>query len=149
MKFLCLGLLALAITAPATANDVYRTVNEHGVVVYSDRPLSAQSQRVRVDAKATAPQAAAPAPAPAAAPDEDTERRQREADLATLTAARAEQANIRAAACRQAQAAAKSYEESPRLFETLPDGGRRYLSDEEIVQARLEARRAVADYCVE
>jgi hypothetical protein len=149
MKFLCLGLLALAVAAPVAANDVYRTVNEQGVVVYSDRPLSAQSERVRVDTKTTAPQVATQAAVPAAAPDEDAQRRQREADAATLAAARAEQANIRAAACRQAQAAVTTYDASPRLYETLPDGGRRFLSDEEIARARLEARQAVADYCVE
>jgi hypothetical protein len=145
MRFLFPALLAALLAAPAVANDVYRTVDERGVVVYSDRPLSERSEPVRVDTRnAEQAQAAQPTEPPA---EEQSSRSQREADQATLAAARAEQVEIRAAACREARAALEVYETSPRLYETLPDGGRRFLSDEEVVQARVQARQAVADFC--
>ena len=148
MRFLVSALLLAALLAsPAAANDVYRTVDERGVVVYSDRPLSERSEPVRVDARsADQAQAAQPAESPA---EEPSSRSQREADQAMLAAARSEQVEIRAAACREARAALEVYETSPRLFETLPDGSRRFLSDEEVVQARVQARQAVADFCTD
>jgi hypothetical protein len=153
MRFLVPALLAALLVAPAAANDVYRTVDERGVVVYSDRPLSERSEAVRIEGRSASrepsgPQAAQPAAAPPAAPaGEQSSRRQREADQAMLAAARAEQGEIRAAACREARNALEVYETSPRLFETLPDGSRRFLSDEEMVQARVKARQAVANFC--
>ena len=145
MRFLIPALLATLLAAPAVANDVYRTVDERGVVVYSDRPLSERSEPVRVEASTPdRAQATPPAEPPA---DEQASPSQREADQAVLAAARAEQVEIRAAACREARAALEVYETSPRLYETLPDGGRRFLSDEEVVQARVQARQAVADFC--
>lgn len=151
MRFLVPALLAALLVAPAAANDVYRTVDERGVVVYSDRPLSERSEPVRMEARsADRAQAAQQAEQPAEpSADEQSSRSQREADQAMLAAARAEQAEIRAAACREARAALEVYETSPRLFETLSDGGRRFLSDEEVVQARVQARQAVADFCTD
>jgi len=146
MRFLSIMLLATLLATPAVANEVYRTVDDRGVVVFSDRPLSAASERVTVETKtpagsgAAAPQAVASANAQG---DGDAARER------GLQAARAEQAEIKAEACRQARAAVATYETSPRLYESLPDGGRRYLSDEEMAAARQQARQAVADYCVD
>ena len=147
MRFLFPALLTALLAAPAAANDVYRTVDERGVVVYSDRPLSERSEPVRVETRTPdRAQAATPAEPPA---DEQSSPSQREADQAVLAAARAEQVEIRAAACREARAALEVYETSPRLYETLPDGSRRFLSDEDVVQARVQARQAVADFCTD
>jgi len=146
MRFLFPALLTALLAAPAAANDVYRTVDERGVVVYSDRPLSERSEPVRVEARSAERTQAAEPPAAQAA-EERSSRSQREADQAMLAAARAEQVEIRAAACREARAALEVYETSPRLYETLPDGGRRYLSDEEVIQARVRTREAVANFC--
>jgi hypothetical protein len=145
MKFPLTALIALLIATvamPAVANEVWRTVDDRGQVVYSDRPLSTRSELVKVDAAqapATVAEARDAAPQPAA----------RGAEAAALAAARAEQAEIRARACREAREAAAAYESAPRLYQELPNGGRRYLSDEELVQARLEARRAIADLCAD
>ena len=143
MRFLSIMLLAMLLATPALANEVYRTVDDRGVVVFSDRPLSSASVRVTVETKV--PGAGEPQSVASANPqgDEDAARER------GLQAARAEQAEIRAEACRQARAAVATYETSPRLYESLPDGGRRYLSDEEMAAARQQARQAVADYCVD
>ena len=151
MRLLLPALVALLAATSVAANEVFRTVDERGVVVYSDRPLSARSERVAVESKPTdqarvAAQAAEQAAASSAA---DAQRRERSAADAQLTAGLAEQAERMAEVCRQAREASAAYERSPRLYEELPDGGRRYLSDEELVAARLAARQAVTDYCVD
>lgn len=146
MKALLIALLLLAFaSATAQAEEIYRTVQPDGTVVFSDRPISADSQQVRVRTSSSEQERARAtrSPAPAAAP---SDRRVGNED-AELAAAREEQARLRAAACADARRRLEVYETSPRLFEELPDGGRRYLSDEEIVQARLEARRAVNTFC--
>lgn len=146
MRFLSTLLLAALLAAPALANDVYRTVDDRGVVVYSDRPLSAASERVSVETKVPS---GTPSAAPQAMASASPQRDEDAARERGLQAARAEQAEIKAEACRQARAAVATYETSPRLYESLPDGGRRYLSDEEMAAARQQARQAVADYCVD
>lgn len=143
MRFLLPALIAALLAAPVAANEVYRTVDERGQVVYSDRPLSAASERVVVEPRPSDANATAPEPPPA------SPRRQQQADAGTVAAARAEQQELMAEACRQARAAVEAYERSPRLYETLPDGGRRYLSEEELVAARAQARQAVIDFCVD
>jgi hypothetical protein len=142
MKFLLSAMLIAALAlATAQANEVYRTVDERGVVVYSDRPLGPHSERVYVSARPVDQEQAAPAPE---AREPESRRDSGERGLA---AALEEQRALRAEACQEARQAAEAYERAPRLYEELPDGGRRYLSDEEIVAARSAARQAVEDFC--
>lgn len=139
-------LLALASTA-AFANDVYRTVQRDGTVVYSDRPLSASSQLVSLATQPGDPERAQAEEE--ARREADSARRQRAAESAGLNEALQEQAEIRAAACRDARAKVEAYNQAPRIYEELPDGSRRYLSDEDTARARVAARQAVTDYCGE
>ncbi|MGI9330822.1 MAG: DUF4124 domain-containing protein [Gammaproteobacteria bacterium] len=81
IKRLCLAcLLMLAFSVPAAASEIYKRVDENGVVEFSDRPME-DSDRVEVNPNVVAtspvqrrerpaPRAASPAatPAPAAAP---------------------------------------------------------------------------------
>lgn len=145
MRFLLPALLAVMLATPALANEVYRTVDERGVVHYSDRPLSDRSQLVKVESRATDPARAAAESRVLL--EGDPQRGQRDMERQAVAAAQAEQAQIRAEACRQARAAVETYERSPRLYEALPDGGRRYLSDEEMITARAQARLATLEYC--
>ena len=147
IRFLLPALVIALLATSANANDVYRTVQRDGTVVYSDRPLSPESVRVNVSSDPTDPErVAAEAAARQAA---DTERRSQAAEGDALAEGLAAQAELRAKACSDARKAYEAYEQAPRLYEPLPDGGRRYLSDEEIVRARESARQAVADFCDE
>jgi hypothetical protein len=147
MRFLLLALAAALVTMPAAASDVFRTVDERGVVIYSDRPLSAASQRVNVDSQPTDPERVAAELDRLQRPDASG---QVGADLSGQVGADLEeQRRMRDEACRQAREMAETYERAPRLYENLPDGGRRFLSDEEIVSARQQARQAVADFCTD
>jgi hypothetical protein len=142
--FSALLLLMLAFAASAAyaeAEEVYRTVKSDGTVVYSDRPISQDSVLVQVKSQPGASTARSAGNAPQAS---GTRPAQNSGDMA---AARAEQAQLRAKACTDARKALETYETSPKLYEQLPDGGRRYLSDEEVIEARMKARQAVAEFC--
>ncbi len=144
MKALFSALLLLALTtslAFAESEEVYRTVKSDGTVVYSDRPISQDSVLVQVKSPPGASTQRSAGSAPQAS---GTRPAQNNGDMA---AARAEQAQLRAKACTDARKALETYENSPKLYEQLPDGGRRYLSDDEVIEARMKARQAVADFC--
>lgn len=145
IRFLLTALAMALVSVTATANDVYRTVDRDGTVIYSDRPLSSSSQRISLATQeADEERVAAEAEALREA---DAARRQRSAEPAGLAAARAEQEELKATACREAREKAQAYEHAPRVYEQMPDGSRRYLSDEEVARARLSARQAVTDFC--
>jgi hypothetical protein len=149
IRFLLPALVIALLATMANANDVYRTVQRDGTVVYSDRPLSPESVRVNVSSDPTDPErVAAEASARQAA---EAERRSQAAEDEALAEGLAEglaaQAELRAKACSDARKAHETYDQARRLYEPLPDGGRRYLSDEEVVRARESARQAVADFC--
>ena len=145
MRMLCIALLLAVTAAAAHAEDVYRTLQPDGTVVYSDRPLSAASVKVDLNVKPADPDQAA-ALASELAAREDA-RRQAAGGSNAFEAARAEQQKLRATACEEARSALSRYERAPRLYEELPDGGRRLLSDEETARIRVDARQAVADFC--
>jgi len=145
IRFLLPALLIALVAMSAHANDVYRTVQKDGTVVYSDRPLSPESVRLNLSSDPTNPErVAAEAEARRTA---DAERESQAAEAEPSAAGLAAQVELRAEACREARKAYEAYERAPRLYESLPDGGRRYLSDEEVVRARESARQAVADFC--
>jgi hypothetical protein len=145
IRLLLPALVIALVATSANANDVYRTVQKDGTFVYSDRPLSPESVRVNLSSNPTDPErVAAEAEARRAA---DAERRSQAAEGDPIAAGLAAQAELRAEACSEARKAYEAYERAPRLYESLPDGGRRYLSDEEVVRARESARQAVADFC--
>lgn len=144
MRTLTITLLLALAAFGAQAEEVYRTVQADGTVVYSDRPISADSVRVQV--KAQPGQATAPAASSQAGGSQATGNRPANNGQG-MAAARAEQARLKAEACAEARKAVEVYERSPKLYEELPDGGRRYLSDEEMIEARQKARQAVADFC--
>lgn len=142
MKLL-LAIMALLLLTPlgAAAEEIYRTVRGDGTVVYSDRPLSDRSVRVSVSARPANP-GENPVLAAEAGRDQG-----RDDDSGAIGEAIEEQKALRAEACREAREAQEAYERAPRLYEELPGGGRRYLSDEEIVRARQAARQAVTNFC--
>ena len=145
IRFLLPALVIALVATSANANDVYRTVQKDGTFVYSDRPLSPESVRVNLSSNPTDPErVAAEAEARRAA---EAERRSQGAEANPSASGVAAQGELRAEACGEARKAYEAYEKAPRLYESLPDGGRRYLSDEEVVRARESARQAVADFC--
>jgi hypothetical protein len=125
----------------ALADDIYRSVDANGVVVYSDRP-SADAEAITVVASVM--QTARPAaPAEDEASDEDRAvfaEVPREATPEELAAERAQN-------CEIARQRATAYSQSQRLFRTDADGERIYLTDDEIDEARSTAEADVAAWC--
>ncbi|NGP52882.1 DUF4124 domain-containing protein [Thioalkalivibrio sp. XN8] len=145
MRTLLITLLLALAAFGVQAEEVYRTVQPDGTVVYSDRPISAGSVRVQMRSQpgqqGQAPATSGQSGSPPAAGSRGA------GNGADMAAARAEQSRLKAEACAEARKALETYENSPRLYEQLPDGGRRYLSDEEVIEARQKARQAVANFC--
>jgi hypothetical protein len=129
---------------PASAADVYRSVDAQGNVVYSDRPGDAASVKVAIRTLTPAPgqPAPAPAPEPAAAPAEAAP------DQAAIEAAeRAQLAEDRAANCAIATERNERYQTSRRLYRVDAAGERVYLDDDALTQARADAAADVTRWC--
>lgn len=155
MKANALAGLALAglLTLPALAADevnVYKWTDQEGVPHFTDRPpSSADAQFTGIRSRRTDPasvqarvgrenQAADEA---GTRRDEGDETREQAAEQRRETLAQRE------ANCQQARERLETYETARRLYKPLPSGEREYLSDEELTQARVEARQAVKDWC--
>jgi hypothetical protein len=142
--------LALTLTLASVASaDVYRYVDSKGNVQYTDKPALLPAQKLAVQSR--------PTDTTEVATDSEAERaRATAADAARQQAAatRADQnragkitATAKAEQCVKARERNESYSTSKRLYETLPDGERRYLTDAELDEARARAEKAVAEAC--
>jgi hypothetical protein len=150
----CLLLLALPLLVGA---DIYRWVDENGVVNYSQRqPEGVRAERVsaitgeRVTPAATT--ATPPSPAPAAGAqtgDQLTEAQQQMlADLQAAEQARqAEVARIRQANCEQARDLLDRLTARGRIRVRGDDGVERVLPEEERQQRIEEAQRGIVVNC--
>ena len=150
-------LLALLGTAAASA-DVYRSVDAHGNVAYSDRPTEksepvyvSTSKPGRTGNPITAPKTAA-ANAQANAQNgqnasssgaQSQPGAQKEKGDLTPAEKEAEKAKN----CQTARERKVKYDQSHRLFKTGPNGDREYLSDAAIDQARAQAAADVQTWC--
>jgi hypothetical protein len=142
--------LALTLTlASAASADVYRFVDSKGNVQYTDKPALLPAEKLAVQSRATdatevdAGAAAERARTTAA----DTARQQAAAARADQNKANQITATAKAEQCVKARERNEAYSTSKRLYETLPDGERRYLTDAELDQARAQAEKAVAEMC--
>lgn len=140
--------IALVTLAPAHA-DVYKFVDEQGRVQYTDKPQTLPAERLNVKSQKTdtvAVQSRA----------EEERKRQEEANRARQSgssqaadqrAATEMSAKDRAERCTKARERYDSYMNSQRLFESLPNGERRYLSDAELDSARASAKTSMDELC--
>ncbi|MBN1237732.1 MAG: DUF4124 domain-containing protein [Gammaproteobacteria bacterium] len=143
--------LTLALIATSSfAVEVYRSIAPDGTVVYSDRPSSANSQPVFI-ATTRGTRSAAPRPTPsgpAASRASDADDAADEAQRPpTAAETAAEMAEIRARNCETARSRAQNYNAAHRLYRTLENGEREYLSDAEIDEARAQAAADVETWC--
>lgn len=133
-----LSLLAL----PVLAADVYRSVDEQGNVVYSDRPSEEGAVKLAIRTTRPAPASVQATETVAAQPVPEV------VDQATIEAAeRAQLAEDRAANCAIATERNERYSTSRRLYRVGADGERAYLNDAELTEARNQAQADVARWC--
>ncbi len=134
----------------ARAGDaqVYKTVDEHGNVVYSDRPSSTSAQKstvhfhepsaddlARLDQRRKATQAA------------ENERLQQ---AAASNIARAQQERVqkeKQVRCENARTYYNSLRNATRVYQLDAEGNRVYLPDAEVDAKRTEARDAMEAAC--
>lgn len=138
--------LLLSVQAQA---DVYKYTDEKGNIHYTDKPVTLPAERLNVQSKRTdlvelqARQAEEQERMNAAnqARQQTSEQNADRRQAAELSAtAKAEQ-------CKKARERYDSYMNSQRLYEQLPDGERRYLSDAELDAARASAKASMDVLC--
>jgi Domain of unknown function (DUF4124) len=138
----CLALLA----APLWGGEIYRTVDANGNVRYSDRPEGEHAERLHI----VVPEPTTPPAAPSASEPSSNAAAQpaaSEPETTTRPPTEAEKAEEKARNCSIATERLERYQVSHRLYRSLPDGEREYLSDEEIDQARSKAAAEAEKWC--
>ncbi|HEY7638312.1 MAG TPA: DUF4124 domain-containing protein [Steroidobacteraceae bacterium] len=139
------------LAAGSVAADVYKFKDDKGNVLYTDKPSTLPAERLNIQSQKTDTVAAQ------ARADEELKRQQSaDASQKAATQSGAQQqsatppaatANDKAAGCAKARDLYTKYSTSQRLYESLPDGGRRYLSDAEIDAARASAKASMDVMC--
>lgn len=144
-----LALLGLLATT-AGAADVFRTVDESGRPIYTDKPAMLPAERMKIASGSTDKVAVQQRSA------EELQRMNAAGDaaLASQRQAQAVQKSAELSAedkgkrCTEARGRYEQYMISQALYQTDPDSGeRRYLTDTEIDAAREHAKKLVDEFC--
>ncbi len=140
--------VALTLSAVASAS-VYKWVDAQGNVHYSDRPPEGEAQIVDI--------ISSPSSHPRATARSSGEQKQRQAqaqadgkqkaDQTTQQAVNADVAKSRAKQCEEAKERYRVAIDSHKLYKMGKNGEREYLSEAELSQARLDARRTLDESC--
>jgi hypothetical protein len=146
---LMLTAAAAAFAAGPAAADVYKFKDDHGNVLYTDKPATLPAERLNIQSNKTdtvAVQARA----------EEEAKRQQDADRANQQAtgqgkdqqqATQLSATQKAEQCAKARQRYDTYMNSQRLFQQDANGERRYLSEEELSAARASAKASMDVMC--
>ena len=143
------ALSASMLLATQAHADVYKYTDEKGNVHYTDKPATLPAERLNVQSQRTdlvalqARQQEELERANAASQARQQSTAQKTEDrkaAATMAADKAEQ-------CKKARERYDSYMNSQRLYEALPDGERRYLTDAELDAARASAKASMDVLC--
>ncbi len=148
LRPLVIASLTFMLSAPAVA-DVYRFKDEHGNTLYTDKPSTLPAERLNVKSQKTDVVALEQRQQEeqkrrqdaAGARQQTTKQRAEDKQAAELTA------KDKAERCTKARERYDSYMNSQRLFEQLPNGERRYLSDAELDTARAAAKTTMDEMC--
>jgi molybdopterin biosynthesis enzyme len=122
--------------------DVYKYTDEHGNVQYTDKPATLPAERLNVRTQRTDTVSLQEREAQEQAQSDAAQRRTPEQRNAAQTSAAA-----RAEQCTKARERFDRYMSSQRLYEELPNGERRYLSDAELDAARASAKASMEVLC--
>lgn len=140
---------ALVFAAGASANEIYKWVDEDGNVHYEDRPSGATSEE-RLTLTYARTNSSAVNGRIQARLDRQASRDEAKAAAAEAEEQAAEQAAVaaeRGKACERARARLESYLQSRRLYRTDANGERVYLDDSQRQEARQKAEEQVTEFC--
>ena len=146
---LTISIAAFAFTAHSACADVYKYTDEKGNTLYTDKPRTLPAQRLDVKTQKTdtvAVQARQEAEMKRLQ-DADRARQQGATAQADQKSANELSAKDKAERCTKARERYDSYMNSQRLYETLPNNERRYLSDAELDAARNSAKVSMETLC--
>jgi hypothetical protein len=137
------------LAAGPVAADVYKFKDDKGNVLYTDKPSTLPAERLNIQSQKTDTVAVQTRQQEEMKRMQDankvnqqaTDQNKEQAQTSQMSAAeRAEQ-------CTKARARYDQYATSRRLYEKLPDGSRRYLSDAELDAARTSAKTSMDEMC--
>ncbi len=150
LRTILVTIMLAGLATTAVAETVYKWVDTRGQVYYTDRPPTQADAKLlgvferdpglvdeetdQDEGSGSSPPVTRPVGQPAAS-------------SATVAGVQQDLDKARSEQCKQAQERYKTYVESRRLFREDKDGQRVYLSDEELMKARIAARQAVDEYC--
>jgi hypothetical protein len=146
---LSLTMTVVALAALPASADVYKYKDDHGNVLYTDKPATLPAERLNVQSQKTDTVAAQ-------ARVEADMKRMEEADAARKagSAQAGDQkggqqltAKDKAERCTKARERYDSYMASQRLYKQDAKGERSYLSDKELAEARATAKSAMDTLC--
>jgi hypothetical protein len=138
-------LAGAALPALTAADDIYKTVDADGHVVYSDHPISPAAQKLALPVTpADSAEAARLAKQRAIENAEDAQRSRQEAEQQSKQAAQSKQD---AAHCTDARNHYFSLKDVRRVYRLDDDGNRIYYSDQEADAMRAAAKQAMDQAC--
>lgn len=143
-------LLSVNVCEPAFAQTLYKTVDSKGRTSFSDKPVSSASQPVAVQVQPPNPEDATRLQAEVSKSTEYAQRLQNQKLAEQQKAAEsAEQKRQMKSFCAEAQYRYQVLSEGGRIVEVGEKGERNFLSSDDIVAGREEAKAAVDEYCSE
>jgi hypothetical protein len=146
---LTLTLTASVLLAAPAGADVYKFKDDKGNVLYTDKPSTLPAERLNIQSQKTdvvAVQAREQVEQQRQSSSDKTttQNSQQRADNAQATEMTAKD---KAERCTKARERYDVYMNSQKLYEQAPNGDRRYLSSDELVSAREQAKRSMDAMC--
>jgi hypothetical protein len=147
---LCTVVLAGALAyAPASEANVYKWKDSAGIIHYTDKPPPADGVLISIEQTANSRRnesqpSSTPAPAASRGPSEQVTPG---AQARLRNSVQNDVANAQGEQCKQAKERYQMYVQSRRLFKEGPNKERVYLSDQELEEARLNAKREMDELC--
>ena len=147
-----LGITTLVLLAgTASAQGVYKWVDENGVTSYGETPPDGV-EAVRTDVRfSRTDQAALQARLETQQAMTDavqTRKDNAQKDADEKAKIDAENEEVRKQNCQLALDRQIKYDQAIRLYRPTPDGGREYLTDQELDEERMQANLAVNKWCL-
>jgi hypothetical protein len=139
------GALLLALAAPLAAQEVYKSVDPQGNVVYSDRGTTKNAPTTTLHVTEPDPAEAARLAKQQQLMNAADRERQKETALEERNRARSQQQHQ--AACEKARNNYYRMKDTPRLYQRDADGNRVYYTDEQADALREQARKAMVEAC--
>jgi uncharacterized protein DUF4124 len=138
--------MLLAVQAHA---DVYKYTDDKGNIQYTDKPATLPAERLNVQSQKTDLVALQARQLEEQQRTSATNQARQQANTQRADERKASEtaATDKAEQCKKARERYDSYMNSQRLYESLPDGERRYLSDAELDAARASAKASMDVLC--